>query len=128
MVAFSRRRLATLATACAFAFAWTTASLAQQKPKISVSSLTLPVFNQNQGPIAEAKANRAKAAAHFLTVQTTAIAEIDRALAGYEAALQKSGTAKSLLENLRKQPWCERVLAGRRPRLSAVENEQEMVA
>jgi ABC-type nitrate/sulfonate/bicarbonate transport system substrate-binding protein len=34
-----------LATACAFAFAWTTASLAQQRPKISVSSLTLPVFN-----------------------------------------------------------------------------------
>src|SRR5882672_4185314 len=45
MVALSRRRLATLATACAFAFAWTTASLAQQRPKISVSSLTLPVFN-----------------------------------------------------------------------------------
>src|SRR6476646_6112186 len=43
MVALSRRRLATLATACAFA--WTTASLAQQRPKISVSSLTLPVFN-----------------------------------------------------------------------------------
>src|ERR1044071_7105538 len=45
MVALSRRRLAILATACAFAFAWTTASLAQQRPKISVSSLTLPVFN-----------------------------------------------------------------------------------
>jgi len=45
MVALSRRRLATFATACAFAFAWTTASLAQQRPKISVSSLTLPVFN-----------------------------------------------------------------------------------
>ena len=45
MVALSCRRLATLATACAFAFAWTTASLAQQRPKISVSSLTLPVFN-----------------------------------------------------------------------------------
>src|SRR3954463_14182632 len=45
MVALSRRRLATLATACAFAFAWTTASLAQQRPKISVSSLTLPVVN-----------------------------------------------------------------------------------
>ena len=45
MVVLSRRRLATLATACAFAFAWTTASLAQQRPKISVSSLTLPVFN-----------------------------------------------------------------------------------
>src|SRR5882757_7284261 len=45
MAALSRRRLTTLATACAFAFAWTTASLAQQRPKISVSSLTLPVFN-----------------------------------------------------------------------------------
>jgi NitT/TauT family transport system substrate-binding protein len=45
MVALSRRRLTTLAMACAFAFAWTTASLAQQRPKISVSSLTLPVFN-----------------------------------------------------------------------------------
>jgi NitT/TauT family transport system substrate-binding protein len=45
MVTFSRRSLATLATACAFAVIGTTASLAQQRPKISVSSLTLPVFN-----------------------------------------------------------------------------------
>src|SRR3954468_17648882 len=45
MVALSRRRLATLTTAFAVAFAWTTASMAQQRPKISVSSLTLPVFN-----------------------------------------------------------------------------------
>jgi len=66
-------------------------------------SLDLPILNHNQGPVAEAKANRAAAAAHFLTVQTTAIAEIDSALAGYEAALQKSTTAKSLLENLQKQ-------------------------
>ena len=66
-------------------------------------SLDLPILNHNQGPVAEAKANRAAAAAHFLTVQTTAIAEIDSALAGYEAALQKSATAKSLLENLQKQ-------------------------
>ncbi len=66
-------------------------------------SLDLPVLNHNQGPVAEAKANRAAAAAHFLTVQTTAIAEIDSALAGYDATLQKSATAKSLLENLQKQ-------------------------
>ena len=66
-------------------------------------SLDLPILNHNQGPVAEAKANRAAAAAHFLTVQTTAIAEIDSALAGYDAALQKSATAKSLLENLQKQ-------------------------
>ena len=66
-------------------------------------SLDLPILNHNQGPVAEAQANRAAAAAHFLTVQTTAIAEIDSALAAYGAALQKSATAKSLLENLRKQ-------------------------
>ena len=38
-------------------------------------SLDLPVLNHNQGGVAEAKAGRAAAAAHFLTVQSTAIAE-----------------------------------------------------
>ena len=69
----------------------------------SASRRDLPILNHNQGPVAEAKANRAAAAAHFLTVQTTAIAEIDSALAGYDAALQKSATAKALLDNLQKQ-------------------------
>src|SRR5262249_42672210 len=45
MAMFSRRSLATLAAACAFVSFDATASLAQQKPKIPVSSLTLPVFN-----------------------------------------------------------------------------------
>src|SRR5437764_14053919 len=45
MVMLSRRGLATLAAACALIAIGTTASLAQQKPKIAVSSLTLPVFN-----------------------------------------------------------------------------------
>jgi outer membrane protein TolC len=66
-------------------------------------TLELPVLSHNQGPVAEAKATRAEAAAHFLTVQTTAIAEIDSALAGYNAALQKSATAAALLNDLRKQ-------------------------
>ena len=66
-------------------------------------TLELPVLNHNQGPVAETKAKRQEAAAHFLTVQTTAIAEIDSALAGYNAALQKSATAAALLDDLRKQ-------------------------
>ena len=66
-------------------------------------TLELPVLNHNQGPVAEAKAKRAEAAAHFLTVQAQAIGEIDSALAGYHAALQKSATATALLDNLRKQ-------------------------
>ncbi|HEX7619219.1 MAG TPA: TolC family protein [Verrucomicrobiae bacterium] len=66
-------------------------------------SLDLPILNHNQGPVAEAMANRAAAAAHFLTVQTTAITEIDSALAGYDAALKKSATVKMLLDDMRKQ-------------------------
>ena len=66
-------------------------------------TVDLPVLNQNQGAIAEAKAKRSEAAAHFLTVQANAISEIDSALAGYDAALQKSGIAKTLLEDLQKQ-------------------------
>jgi cobalt-zinc-cadmium efflux system outer membrane protein len=66
-------------------------------------TVDLPVLNQNQGAIAEAKAKRAQAAAHFLTVQANAISEIDSALAGYDAALQKTTIAKNLLDDLQKQ-------------------------
>ncbi|HEY1362446.1 MAG TPA: ABC transporter substrate-binding protein [Xanthobacteraceae bacterium] len=45
MITFSRRCLATSATACLLAFLAAGASVAQQRPKLSVSSLTLPVFN-----------------------------------------------------------------------------------
>jgi outer membrane protein TolC len=66
-------------------------------------TLDLPLLNQNQGGIAEAKAKRAETAAHFLTVQANAISEIDGALAGYDAALQKSATAKDLSDDLQRQ-------------------------
>jgi NitT/TauT family transport system substrate-binding protein len=45
MVMPSRRGLTMLAAACAVVLVSATASLAQQRPKIAVSSLTLPVFN-----------------------------------------------------------------------------------
>jgi outer membrane protein TolC len=66
-------------------------------------TVELPMLNQNQGAIAEAQAKRAEAAAHFLTVQANAISEIDSALIGYDAALQKSAIAKNLLADLQKQ-------------------------
>ncbi len=66
-------------------------------------TVDLPVLNQNQGGIAEAKARRAEAAAHFLSVQANAISEIDGALAGYRSALQKSATAENLSVDLQKQ-------------------------
>jgi outer membrane protein, heavy metal efflux system len=66
-------------------------------------TVDLPVLNQNQGGIAEARAKRAVAAAHFLAVQANAISEIDSALANFEAAWQKSAIAQNLFEDLQKQ-------------------------
>src|SRR5436190_19979214 len=45
MTTFSRRSLTVLAAACALALLGTSAAVAQQRPKITVSSLTLPGFN-----------------------------------------------------------------------------------
>ncbi|MGA2661903.1 MAG: TolC family protein [Verrucomicrobiota bacterium] len=66
-------------------------------------TVTLPVFNQNQGPIAEAKAKRAEAAARFDALQAGVLSEIDRAVAGYRAALKKRADADALLARLKKQ-------------------------
>ncbi len=66
-------------------------------------SLTLPVLNENQGPIAEAEANRKQAAARFAALQAGIIGEIDRSLTGYGAALQKLATADALNSEQKKQ-------------------------
>jgi outer membrane protein TolC len=66
-------------------------------------SLTLPILNQNQGAIAEARAKRELAAAHFLAVQAKAVGEIDLALVGYLTAQQQSAAAGALLGNLQKR-------------------------
>jgi len=52
-------------------------------------SAILPLFNRNQGPIAEAEARRAEAAASFLEKQAQVIAGGERALALYTAALKE---------------------------------------
>jgi cobalt-zinc-cadmium efflux system outer membrane protein len=50
-------------------------------------SLVLPIRNRNQGPIAQAEALRKEAAANFLAVQASAIAQSEQALAAYRSAL-----------------------------------------
>lgn len=80
-------------------YAWNTGSTGDNEWQLGLS-VELPILNQNQGPIAEAKARRAVAAAQFLAVQAKAIGAIDRALAGYHAALAQSETASTLLDNL----------------------------
>ena len=66
-------------------------------------SVTLPVFNHNQGAIAEAQARRTEAAARFNALQAAVLAEIDLAFAGYQAALRKQADAEAMLVDLNSQ-------------------------
>jgi outer membrane protein, heavy metal efflux system len=64
---------------------------------VGVSS-AIPLFNRNQGPIAEAEARRREAAAAFLQTQAQVIAKSERALAAYTAALRELAEAQSLYQ------------------------------
>jgi outer membrane protein, heavy metal efflux system len=83
-------------------FAWNEQLAGDEEWELGLS-LPLPLLNHNQGPIAEAKAQRALAASHFLTVQTDAVTQIDSALAEYESARALLMTADSLLGDLEHQ-------------------------
>lgn len=83
-------------------YAWNAGSAADNQWTLGLN-VTLPILNQNQGPIAEATAKRAQAAAHFQTIQANAIGEIDTALAAYESALSQVATAQSLLSSLQQR-------------------------
>lgn len=60
-------------------------------------SLPLPVFNQNQGQIATARANRQLAAARFDQVQTRVLGQIGTAVADWEASHREATSARRLL-------------------------------
>ncbi|MCU1340664.1 MAG: TolC family protein [Candidatus Acidoferrum typicum] len=60
------------------------------------ASTVVPLFNRNQGPIAEAETRRKEAAAAFLERQAQVIARSERALAVYTAALKELSEAESL--------------------------------
>jgi outer membrane protein, heavy metal efflux system len=63
-------------------------------------STTLPIFNRNQGPIAEAEARRKEATAVFLEKQAQVIAGSERALALYIGALKELAEADQSLRKL----------------------------
>jgi cobalt-zinc-cadmium efflux system outer membrane protein len=60
-------------------------------------SLSLPVFNQNQGPIAQARAQRQVLAARFRVLQEQITTRFDSALAAYQAGRHKLTLAQHLL-------------------------------
>ena len=65
--------------------------------------LTLPILNQNRGPIGEAAGKRGEAAAKFNAIQATVLAECDRAAAGVSAARAKLAVTEDLLSEQAKQ-------------------------
>jgi cobalt-zinc-cadmium efflux system outer membrane protein len=70
----------------------------QPQNELSVAlGLILPVFNRNQGPIAEARARREQAAAHLMVVQADALHELSEAEALLETGRQKLTTAEATL-------------------------------
>ncbi len=60
-------------------------------------TVELPVFNHNEGPIAEAEAKRTEAEANLKALQARIIAAIETASAGYRAAAGKFKAAEGLL-------------------------------
>lgn len=97
-------------------------------------SVTLPLFNHNQGPVAEAEARRTEAGARFLQLQSRIIGEVDRALAGYLALRAKLAEADALLAEQKSRQLSVAALfkAGESDRLalvgSAVDTERATLA
>ncbi len=95
-------------------------------------STSLPVFNRNQGPIAEAEGRRKEVAAAFVQTQAQVIARSERALAVYTAALKEVGEAQSLYQlqenQLQVVQQSIRAGAGNRLSLDAVQIQLSVLA
>ena len=89
--------------------------------------LTLPILNQNKGPIAEAEAKRKEAAAKFDAVQAKVLADCDRAAAAVAAARSKLATTEQMLSEQGQQieSFKRIVAAGEGDRIALVSAEVE---
>jgi outer membrane protein TolC len=83
-------------------------------------SISPPLFNRNQGPIAEAEGRRQEAAGAFLQTQAQVIARSEHALAVYTSALKEVAEAQSLyqLQETQLQTVQQAIQAGADTRLS----------
>ncbi|MBV8578644.1 MAG: TolC family protein [Acetobacteraceae bacterium] len=68
-----------------------------QNQFILAISLPLPILNQNQGPIAAARAAREVAAAEFDKVQTTVLGQLETAVADWRASHTEAERTRGLL-------------------------------
>jgi cobalt-zinc-cadmium efflux system outer membrane protein len=63
------------------------------------ASAELPIFNRHEGPIAEAAARRASAAAHVLALQSRILGDLDTALATEAGARARLAEAERLVDD-----------------------------
>jgi cobalt-zinc-cadmium efflux system outer membrane protein len=91
-------------------------------------SISLPVFNRNEGPIAEADARRKEVAARFIALQATVIGELDRALALYSKAAASLKAADSLIgtRQQKEQSLQKRFNLGEIDRLALLNGREEL--
>ena len=66
---------------------------------LGLMSMPLPLLNQNQGPIAVAKARVGEEAAHFFALQVRVIGQVSRAVVNYRGALQTFHSAQVFFTN-----------------------------
>jgi outer membrane protein TolC len=81
-----------------------------------VFSVTLPIFNHNQGPIAEAEARRKQAARIPIATEARVTAEADQALVRYRwayAQLDEAQLVRTNLRHLQERMSRQQVAAGR---------------
>jgi outer membrane protein TolC len=62
------------------------------------ATVELPLLNKNEGPIAEAKARRAEAAARFNAIQSKVLAQIDAAVESFHATQEGLALLRSLAD------------------------------
>jgi cobalt-zinc-cadmium efflux system outer membrane protein len=93
-------------------------------------TVELPVLNRNQGPIAEATAKRAEAAARFEAVQAKALAEIDLATASYRGAQANLARLEELLaaQNRQQASVAAQFKAGAADQLEVLTAQTELLA
>ncbi len=93
-------------------------------------SAEIPVLNRNRGPIAEAQARRAEAAARVLALQARIIGDVDRALAAWHGAQTRSGAMEEVRaeQQARVQSLQTQLQAGAVESLDVLAAEAELAA
>jgi outer membrane protein TolC len=93
-------------------------------------TVTLPVFDRNRGPIAEAEAKRKQAAAKVAALEAKISGELDHALASHQGALKQWQTAAEMMTDAKKQSDSAEALrkGGEGDRLAVLTAEVEQQA